>query len=299
MPYLWMLIGSAFFASMGLLTESLGDEYSFGWLAAIRSLIATAIALSLAGIHRSKLVLWKPASLWMRSLAGCTAMLCLFFAMTHYDVAVVLSLSSMYPIWVAILSWPILGQFPSRDTWLALIVSLAGMLLIYWSSTTIFSDQTETPAHYSPHIALPLAALAAMFSGVALLGLHQLKEVDSSAIVAHFSGVSTVISFGLWLTLPVDPSAFHPGPSSFPRLIAVGIAATLGQVFLTKAFASGPPARVSVIGLSQVAFAGIYKWIIFGRIPTFWSVLGMGLVLGSTMWVMLRSKKPEPQIPSE
>ncbi len=128
-------------------------------------------------------------------------MLCLFFAMTHYDVAVILSLSSMYPIWVAILSWPLLGQIPSRDTWLALVVSTIGMVLIY-SASTSGRASTDDPVHYMPHVAVPLAVLAAMFSGIALLGLHRLKNVDSSAVVAHFSGVSTIISFAIWMFIP-------------------------------------------------------------------------------------------------
>ncbi len=170
-----MLIGSFFFAVMGLLIESLGREYSFAWIATIRSAVATLIAVGMVLYARAKFVVFKPASLWMRSLAGCSAMLCLFFAMTHYDVAVVLSLSSMYPIWVAILGWPMLGQIPSRDTWLALSVSTIGMWLIYSAATqpTMFS---EAHTHYLPQVAIPLAALASMFSAVALIGLHRVKE---------------------------------------------------------------------------------------------------------------------------
>ena len=77
---------------------------------------------------------------------------------------------------------------------------------------------------------------------------------------------------------------------SLMRLVAVGVAAVLGQLFLTKAFASGRPARISVIGLSQVAFAAIYKWYFEGRIPSGLGFVGMLLVIGATLWVMFRSQ---------
>lgn len=289
MPYLWMLIGSFFFAAMGLLIESLGTEFSFAWIATIRSAVATLIAVGMVLYVRAKFVVWRPASIWMRSLAGCSAMLCLFFAMTHYDVAVVLSLSSMYPIWVAILGWPMLGQLPSRDTWLALTVSTVGMWLIYSSATGPASFSGEH-SHYLPQIALPLATLASMFSAVALIGLHRVKEIDSRAVVTHFSAVSTLLSLLLWLLMPVQSMNVEPDNGSLVRLVAVGVAAVLGQLFLTKAFAAGRPARISVIGLSQVAFAAIYKWFFEGRIPSSVGVLGMLLVIGATVWVMLRSQ---------
>ena len=71
-----MLIGSIFFAAMGLFTESLGDEYSFTWLAVIRSVLALVFAVALAKSAGVKLVYFRPRTLWMRSLAGSCAMLC-------------------------------------------------------------------------------------------------------------------------------------------------------------------------------------------------------------------------------
>ncbi len=287
-----MLIGSFFFAAMGLLIESLGTEFSFAWIATIRSAVASLIAVGMVLYARAEFVVWRPASLWMRSLAGCSAMLCLFFAMTHYDVAVVLSLSSMYPIWVAILGWPMLGQLPSRDTWLALTISTVGMWMIY-SSATAPATFNGDHLHYAPQIALPLATLASMFSAVALIGLHRVKQVDPRAVVTHFSAVSTFLSLMLWFCMPATSIEAAPHSGSLLRLIAVGVAAVLGQLFLTKAFAAGRPARISVIGLSQVAFAAIYKWLVEGRIPSSLAVLGMLLVIGATLWVMLRNQSQD------
>lgn len=298
-----MLIGSIFFAVMGLLIESLGTEYSFTWIATIRSAVATLIAVSMVRLAGARFVLVRPASIWMRSLAGCSAMLCLFFAMTHYDVAIVLSLSSMYPIWVAVLGWPMLGQIPSRETWFALTISTIGMWLIYSSATGTTSEPTEAmlaaQAHYKPQIAIPLAAAASMFSAVALIGLHRVKQLDPRAVVAHFSAVSTLLSLLLWITMPSPTTLGDTNSSSLVRLISVGICAVLGQLFLTKAFAAGRPARISVIGLSQVAVAALYKWFVYGRVPSSVGGIGMLLVIGATLWVMLRGEpKEEPLQPS-
>ncbi len=85
----------------------------------------------------------------------------------------------------------------------------------------------------------------------------------------------------------------EPNGSSVVRLISVGVAAVLGQLFLTKAFAAGRPARISVIGLSQVAFAASYKWVFEGRIPSGVGVIGMLLVISATLWVMLRNQEED------
>ena len=210
--------------------------------------------------------------------------------MTHYDVSIILSLSSMYPIWVAVLGWPLLGQLPSRDTWIALAVSTLGMWLVY-SAALIGGHLNVAHANYLPQYAIPAGAIAGLLSGIALIGLHKVKEIDSRAVVAHFSAVSTLIAFSIWLLLPTQPM-IASDRSSILRLLLVGVTAMIGQLFLTKAFSAGSPARVSVIGLSQVAIAALYKWGVEGRLPSALGLVGMLLVVGATLWVMLRKSDP-------
>ncbi len=288
-----MLIGSVCFAMMALLAESLRDQFTYPWITMVRSGIATTLAIALTLLGGAQLVFLRPVTLWVRSLSGWASMICGFYALTHYDVEIVLALTNMYPLWVAILSWPLLGKTPSPKTWLALFVSCVGMWLVYASSISF--DTIDTSRSYNPQLAIPMAILAGMLSGVALINLHRVKHIDTRAVVAHFSAVATVLSLFVWIFLPVSPPVDVIDRASVLRLLGVGLAATLGQICLTMAFSTGAPARVSVVGLSQVVVAVIAKFIIEGRIPTPGSMLGMSLVVASTIWVILSdSARREP-----
>lgn len=270
---------------MALLAESLRDQFTYPWITMVRSGIATTLAIALTLLGGAQLVFLRPVTLWIRSLSGWASMICGFYAITHYDVEIVLALTNMYPLWVAILSWPLLGKTPSLKTWLALFVSCIGMWLVYASSISF--DTIRTSRSYNPRLAIPMAVLAGMLSGVALINLHRVKHIDTRAVVAHFSAVATVLSFVVWIFLPVSPPVDVVDRASVLRLLGVGLAATLGQICLTMAFSTGAPAQVSVVGLSQVVVAVIVKFIIEGRIPTAGSMLGMSLVVASTIWVIL------------
>lgn len=283
-----MLIGSIFFAIMALLAEAVKEQFSFPMITIARSGVATVLAVGLALIAGAKLVLWKPTTLWFRSLSGWISMIFGFYAMTHYDVEIVLAITNSYPIWVAVLSWPILGVLPAARSWIALLVSCLGMWLIYASSMNTASSTSDFSA---PHTAIPAAVFASMMSGVALINLHRLKEIDARAIVAHFSGVATSCSFIVWLLLPMKHEYLPATTSAVLMLLSVGVAATFGQLCLTKAFATGSPANVSIVGLSQVAVAAIIKWIVDHRSPNLYTLAGMGLILASTIWVMLDKPK--------
>ena len=216
--------------------------------------------------------------------------------MTHYDVEIVLALSNMYPLWVAVLSWPLLGILPSKKTWLALAISCMGMWLVYSSSLVAVSSESSLS---SPETAIPAAIMAGMLSGVALINLHRVKDIDTRAVVAHFSGVATACSLIVWILIPVATPVRPIDFAALTRLIGVGVAATVGQLCLTKAFSTGTPARVSVIGLSQVVVAALVKWYMEQRIPTLGSMLGITLVVASTVWVILSQPTKEETLKEE
>jgi drug/metabolite transporter (DMT)-like permease len=161
---------------------------------------------------------------------------------------------------------------------------------VYASSVVAVASATSFS---SPRTAIPMAIAAGVLSGVALINLHKVKQVDTRAVVAHFSAVATVCSLVVWALVPTSPQTRSLDSAAVARLIGIGLAATVGQLCLTKAFSGGTPARVSVVGLSQVVFAALVKWLVEQRIPTLGSAIGMTLVVSSTVWVIL--SQPEKQ----
>src|SRR5207253_9404941 len=117
----------------------------------------------------------------------------------------------------------------------------------------------------------------------------QLKHLDPRAIVAHFSGVSTLFCIVAWFGFEHE----HVAPPGYARstlwmLTAVGVTATIGQLFLTKAFAAGPPAKVAVVGLTQVVFAMAFDLFFLGTSFNGLTLLGMALILAPMAWLMLQ-----------
>jgi drug/metabolite transporter (DMT)-like permease len=145
-----------------------------------------------------------------------------------------------------------------------------------------------------------LAAMTgSVTSAVALMGLHRLKGLPASAIVVHFSAVSTaIVAGGLGVqSYWSGAGVFAEAPATLAAgglLLGVGVAATTGQLLLTRAFSSGAPARVSVVGLSQVVFAMLLEMSLWGRRPGIWSVAGMFLVTLPTAWLILRRAPSQP-----
>jgi drug/metabolite transporter (DMT)-like permease len=290
LAYLWMLISAASFSVMSFLAHSLKDSFSWQEIAVVRTTIALGLTILLARSAGAQLVFLRPGTLWIRSIAGSVALLANFFSMTHYPVSEVLALSNMFPLWVAVLSWPVLGERPRLDVWIAAIIGVLGVYVLQQQPHAV---ATQNQLGILPVITAVTASFA---SSIALLGLHHLKGVDARAVVAHFSGVSLAFSGLAMAFLPGLSGPVETGATSFVVLAIVGIAATSGQLFLTKAFASGPPAQISVLGLSQVGFSMLMEVAFSGRHFTYRTLLGLALIVAPTGWVLLQRQKNRPPL---
>src|SRR5690242_10717794 len=76
------------------------------------------------------LVLWGPRILWMRSLAGSCSLVGTFYVIgTGMPITDIYAIQNIFPIWVALMSWPILGRFPPGIVWLSILSSVVGVAL--------------------------------------------------------------------------------------------------------------------------------------------------------------------------
>jgi drug/metabolite transporter (DMT)-like permease len=283
-----MLIGSFFFAGMATAAHALRSTCDWQVIALARSSLPLTFAALLAVLGGARLVLFTPRVLWVRSIAGSISLVCTFFALTRLPPSQVFTLASTFPIWVALLSWPLYHERPRPQVWLSIASSVLGVALIELSGPT-----EEVAAGASQReLAILSTLFAALSTAVAMLGLHRLRHLHPWAIVAHFSGVALLFSIASFLLggqVPAPPNPHEAG--SLVLLLIVGTTATVGQLFLTKAFAAGPPAKVSVVSLTQVVFAVILDvWLGQHRFTPM-TLTGMALVVAPTAWLMTSQAK--------
>jgi drug/metabolite transporter (DMT)-like permease len=286
-----MLVGSFCFAWMAAAAHALRFSYDWQVIALARSSIPLILSAALAILGGARLVLFTPRILWVRSIAGSLSLVCTFFALTVLPPSHVFTLASTFPIWVALMSWPLYQERPSRQVWLSVLASVVGIAIIELSTGPLEFTETATLPHW---LATVSTLFAAVSTAVAMLGLHRLRHIHPWSIVAHFSGVALLFSLASFLlgshsaTPPTPPQA-----ETLLLLLAVGSTATVGQLFLTKAFAAGPPAKISVVSMMQVVFALLLDVLLWDRQFNALTLAGMALVMAPTAWLMAAQARQE------
>lgn len=284
-PYFWMLAGCGFFAVMSALAHAAGERCNWQTVAFFRAFLVLVFVGAYALATGTKLVLFRPRRLWVRSLSGSLSLVMCFYALSKLKASTVVTLSNTFPIWVAILSWPVLGVLPSPRVWLAVVGGIAGVWLI------------QDPHSGGDDIAIVVALIGAAATSVAMIGLHKLRGVDPNAVVVHFSAVATVASSSAFFLFERKSGAmpfYHP--EAIGLLLGVGLTASAGQMFLTRAFAAADPSKVSVVGLAQVVFTLLIDVVVTDHHVTPKALFGTLLILAPTAWVMLE-RHPPPSAP--
>jgi drug/metabolite transporter (DMT)-like permease len=272
-PAIWMVVGALCFASMGAMTHALGDRCDWLVVGLVRAAFMCGTAVLLARLAGVRLVFWTPRTLWVRSLAGSFSLVCNFYALARLPVADALTLSHTYPLWIVLLTALALREPPSPPEWLGVLCGVAGIVLI------------ERPHLAGDRLASVVALVSAVATAVAMLGLNRLRSVGALAVMAHFAGVATLVAAAGVLSRPGVLLGFVPDSGTLALLFGVAVSGTAGQYCLTRAYTAGKPARLAVVGLTQVVFALGFDLALWGRRLDATVGLGFLLVLAPSAWL--------------
>jgi drug/metabolite transporter (DMT)-like permease len=282
-PYLWMIQACIVFTAMGALAHALGKWCDWQLIAIARAALVLFFVAGFALARGKQIFIIGSPTLWIRSISGSLSMVCTFYALTHLPVSSTLTLTNLFPIWVALLSWPLLRERPPVQVWIALTSGSAGVYLV------------QQPHIGQNGLAIASAAAASLFTAIAMLGLNRLRDIEPQAVVVHFSAVATVICSASWFLFDHPPLRESASPSiTVLMLVGVGLTASFGQILLTRAFTAGDPSRVAIISLSQIVFALVPDVLIFDHKVNAWSLAGILLIIAPTGWLMAREHLPRP-----
>lgn len=274
-PYVWMLEACVIFTAMGTMAHALRNWCPWQIVAVFRASLVFVIVASISWYRGKRILALGPPTLWIRSIAGSLSMVCTFYALSNLPVSATLTLTNLFPIWVAILSWPLLGERPPAIIAVAIASGTVGIYLV------------QQPHFGEADLAIAAGVAASFFTAVAMLGLHRLRGLDSQAIVIHFSAVATCFCFASLFVFEVKPVAEEVALGWIVLLLlGVGASASIGQILLTRAFAHGNPSRVSVVGLSQIIFALLPDMLLFQHDFDALTLTGILLIAAPTGWLL-------------
>ena len=224
----------------------------FGLLALIPLLLHSGMSLRTG----------NPRWHFSRALFGLSAMYCFFYALGKLPLADAVLLNYTAPLFTPLIALLWLHErVPVNVRW-AIAVGFAGILLILKPGHDLFTPVT-------------LIGLASgFFAAFAMTSIRRMAQTEPALrIVFYFSALATAVSALplLWVWHKVAWTDLAP-------LVGLGVLASIGQLFLTKAYTLAPAARVGALTYATVVFAALLGWLFWGETLDGLSVAGALLV---------------------
>lgn len=264
------MVGSAlFFAAMSAAVKAASQELPTAMVVFFRNAVALAVLFPWL-LSRGGLGALKTRHLrehLVRGLAGLAAMYLFFFAIGRIRLADAVLLNYTLPLLLPLIERAWLRQPIPRRLWGPLGIGFLGILVILKPGTEVFRPAA-------------LAALAAAaFAAVAQVGIRSLTRTEPTVrIVFYFAWIATTVS-----ALPLPGAWQTPDAAGWAFLVASGLLATVGQIFLTRAYASAPAALVGPFLYTSVVFSGALDAILWGVLPDRLFLAGAVLVVAAAV----------------
>jgi S-adenosylmethionine uptake transporter len=277
-----MVVAQIFFAGMNISTRLGARALPWSEVAAARFFVGAAIALGIAWFRGSSLRIIDRPNTWRRSVYGTLAAVCSFYALASSRIALgdAATLGASAPIFVVLLSGPLLGERVDVRGLLAVALGFAGIVAVVRPSFTIALSVAA------------VATLGALVHALAMISLRRIGPGESQeAVVVHFSVVA-LVAF-LLMSLPVWR---WPDWESGLFLLGAGIGGGGGQIAMTRAYALHRAVPVTALSGLGIVLTYLLAIPIFGDRPTPWQAAGAMLVIGASVLLALERKTVPPGI---
>ena len=308
MQALWMLLAAFLFATMGVCVKLASAYFNNFEIVMYRGVIGMAGLLWWCHYRGAGLAFFKTRfpmmHLW-RATVGVTSLCCWFYAIAHIPLATAMTMNYMSSVWIAtfLVGGALIMQRPgeplARQGPLVVTILLGFVGVALLLRPTLNADQG-------------FAALVGLISGVvaalAYLQVSALAKVGEpeTRVVFYFSlgaaiagGMGTlVVGTGVAGMGAVDAPAFSWWGAVW--LLPVGILALLGQICMTKAYASGATLLVANLQYTGIVVASLYSvWLFDDQLPpSSWGGMALIVVSGIAATV-LRARSLPPTPPQE
>lgn len=278
MPSLWMLFASFAFAAMGAAVKLASATFSTSELLMYRGLIGTVILFFSLRLHGGTLrTMFPRAHLW-RSLVGVVSLWLWFYAIGAMPLATAVTLNYTSPIWIAVwmfaLGWWHGEKHAEWPLVAAVIASFAGVTLVL------------RPAVEMNQWLGGLAGIgSSVISAMAYMQVRRLGQMGEPEyrVVFYFSLTTAVTGFLASLATPDAAGvSFHAfSPHNLALVLAIGVAALLAQIAMTRAYRVGKVLVVANLQYTGIVFSSVWGVLLWGDRFDWHVWLGIAVILAS------------------
>jgi drug/metabolite transporter (DMT)-like permease len=210
-----------------------------------------------------------------RIAAGLLGMAGAFYGYAVLPLATVTALGFTMPLFLTLLSVPLLRERVGPRRGAAVLLGFCGVLLM--------AHPTEgTGGHL---LGTGMVLLGALGWALAMITIRRMGDAGESGvtIVLWFAFAAAVLSGLASIPVWVAPTA-----TQWALLIAIGLVSAFAQVLMTEAYRRGEATLLAPFEYSAILWTTLLGALVWAEMPDAWDFAGMAVLVGSGLYIWKR-----------
>jgi drug/metabolite transporter (DMT)-like permease len=214
----------------------------------------------------------------LRSLTLLGTSGCFFAALPYVPLSEAVAVIYSETLIVVVLAPTLLKERLMRRDALAAVVGFVGVLFV-----------VRPNGSNSSWVGLLFLIVAAIFGAFSIIQIKRIRSTDESGTtVLFFTVIGTVVTGASLLFAWRAPSIGALG-----LMASLGAFATAGQIPMTIAFRQADAAALVPYNYTSIVWAALFGSVIWGEAVTTVSLIGIAMIVGSSIAVALRGRQAE------
>jgi len=210
----------------------------------------------------------------MRGTLFIIGSMLIVWSLAELPLATAITMLYISPIFMVILSVPLLGEQISRHRWIAVIGGFAGVLIIMRPGASTFQW------------ALLLPLLAAMVNALRDVITRRLARTETSIAILFWSNI--ILMAGGFMTLPMGWAPVSAQDAFW--FVAAGIFNGTAHFCIIDALRTGEASALAPIRYTALLWAALLGFLVWGEVPELWLLAGAAVIVGSSLY-MIRAER--------
>jgi drug/metabolite transporter (DMT)-like permease len=210
----------------------------------------------------------------VRGLLLAVATLFMFTAISFVPLADAYTITFTAPLLVTIFSIPLLGERVGWRRWSAVVVGFVGVLIVI------------RPGVGMAHWALALPLVTALGFAIYQILTRKVAGTSGETSVAMLFYLAWV---GAAVMTALVPLFWQPiAPFDWLPMAAMGALGGVGHLLLIRALTIAPASLLAPFVYTQIAWALLLGYLVFGDTPDAWMLAGGAVIVASGLYVFYR-----------
>jgi drug/metabolite transporter (DMT)-like permease len=219
-----------------------------------------------------------------RGLVGVSAMACGFAALGFLPLPEVIAIGFAAPLMATALAAILLGERVRLFRWTAVLVGLAGVLVMIWPRLTVLRAGAVSDAEA---LGAWLALLGAALVALATVHIRKLTRTETTlSIVFWFTVISTLAAL---TTLPFGWVMATGWPLA--ALVASGLLGGTAQIMMTESYRRADASTLAPMDYTAMVYGLAIGYVVFAEIPGPWVLVGASIVISAGILIIWRERQ--------